>query len=163
MSIYNRDIELLVKRLLPTRKRAQWHIDWLISLLKGVQNLYNDFLTFQSATLLQLSYNSQKLLFEKAINDDCDPVLNRIYINNSADDLEASYCYFLSENQDDAYSYNLSEGAFIGRYMYSIFEYFTPYDFIVFVPLALVNLQAKIRAIVEFYKLAGKRYTINFF
>ena len=163
MSFYSVDFDLLIKRLLPTQKRDTWHLEWLASIIKGVKNIYDDFTTFKTETLRQLSLNSQKLLFEKAINDDVDSTLKRIYIDNSADDLEDSYFYQLSEGQDDAFCYKLTEEPFSGRYMYSIREYLSPYDFTVFVPTALINEVEKIKAIVNFYKLAGKRYLIELF
>lgn len=163
MTFYDIDWSLLIKRILPTQKRDTWHIDWLMSALKGIRNIYDDFITFKSDTLRILSYNSQKLLFEKAINDDVDPTLKRVYIDNAADDLEDSFCYYISENQEDAYCYQLAEEPFNGRFTYRIIEYVFPVDFTVYVPTALTNATQKIRAIVNFYKLAGKRYIIIYF
>lgn len=163
MNFFEIDWDLLIKRLLPTRKRDQWHIDWLLTITKGVRFVYDSFLTFRSDTLRVLSYNSQKLLFEKAINDDCDPAQNRIFIDNAVDDLEESYCYFLSENQEDAFCYTLAEQPFSGRYTYFINEYKFPIDFTIYVPTALQNATEKIKAIANFYKLAGKRYIIKYF
>lgn len=163
MSFYDINWDLLVKRMLPTSKRSTWHLEWLDSVLNGVIVLYNDFQTFKSSTLTELSYNSQKLLFEKALNDNFDATEKRIYIDNSADDLEDSFCYAISEGEEDAYCYKLTEEPFSGRYTYRIFEYVNPLDFTVFVPLALTSLTENIKALVNFYKLAGKRYIIEYF
>ena len=163
MSIYDFDIELQIKRLTPTRKRTQDVIDWVVSLVRGTKKTQEDFKAYRDDTLRTLSYNSQTLIFNKLLNDSCDPTLARIYIDNSADDLEDSYMYFIEENQEDAFCYDLSEEPFNGRYMYSIQEYRSPYDFTVNVPTDLAGKEATIRSLVNFYKLAGKRYIIKYF
>jgi len=163
MSFYKINIDLLIKRMLPTQKRDQWHIDWLLSAIKGIKFVYNNFLNYRTDTLRILSYNSQKLLFEKSLNDSCDPVSKRIFIDNAADDLEETYCYQLNEMQEDAYCYQLAEEPFSGRYTYKIIEYVFPFDFTIYIPLILFNFTDKIKAIANFYKLAGKRYAIKYF
>ena len=163
MSFYNINIDSIIEKMLPTQKRDVWHIDWLLSAIKGVKTVYDDFLIYRDATLLTLSYNSQKLLFNKAINDSCDSTLKRIFIDNAADDLEDSYCYDLTEGQDDAYAYKLTEETFLGRYTYQLIEYNFPIDFTVWIPIILTTSTDKVKTIVNFYKLAGKRYKISYF
>jgi hypothetical protein len=163
MSFYDIDWSLLIKRVLPTQKRDVWHVEWLESALKGIRIVYDDFTTFKTTTLTTLSYNSQRLLFEKAINDQVDETLQRVYIDNSADDIEESFCYQIAEAQEDAFCYQLAEEPFSGRYTYQLIEYITPLDFTVYVPNVLINSTQTIIGIINFYKLAGKRYIIKYF
>ena len=163
MSLYNFSVSLLIKRNTPTRKRTADVLDWLFSLMTGSRKVQTDLVDYRNSTLLALSYNSQTLIFNKLLNDNCDPTLARIYIDNNADDLENSYMWYIEENQFDAFMYDLSEEPFNGRYMYSIQEYQQPFDFTVWCPVSLQPKEATIRALVEFYKLAGKRYTIKYF
>lgn len=162
-NFFDIDWTLAVKRMLPMAKKSQWHIDWLYSIIKGIRTVYTQFITFKDDTLRQLSYNSQTLLLEKALNDELDSALERIYIQNDVDLLEESFCYFISEAQDDATACFLSESPAPYNYTYSVFEYNSNYDFRVYVPTALSGMLAQVRFIVDFYKLAGKRYLIILF
>lgn len=163
MSLFDFDIDLMIKRLLPSRKRTAEHLDWIASILKGTRTAQTDLVAFRTDTLRTLSYNSQTLIFNKLLNDNCDPTLRRIYIDNSVDDLAESHCFKLSEGTFDSFAYKLSEEPFVGRYAFKILEYLIGYDFTVVVPAALTVKENTIRSLVNFYKLAGKRYLIKFF
>ena len=89
--------------------------------------------------------------------------MKRIYIDNAVDDLEESFTYRLSEGNDDAFAYRLSEEPFMGKFTYRLSEYALQYDFTVVIPLALSSKEATIRSLVDFYKLAGKRYILKYF
>jgi len=158
MSIFNLDIELLTKRLLPTRKRGITHIEWLASCLSGISFIYNQFTIFRNQTLKELSYNSQTKILEKALNDNYDDNQRRIYIDNTFDNKEVIYLFNKGE-ADPIYIYDISEGK-KPVYWYSVEEFANDFDFVVYVPIGLTSIQDKIAALTTFYKLASTRFKI---
>lgn len=160
MSIYDVDIDLLTKRTLPTRKREPIHIDWLSSILKGLKSVYGLFISFKAETLSDLSYNAQRLIFEKALNDKCDPSLRRIFIDNSFDNTPQEHSFLRSEGFP-LYTYTRAES--LPVYSFSKPEYESDFDFIIFVPTALSSETDKITGLGNFYKLASTRFKIELY
>lgn len=156
------DFEILIKRILPTTKRNAWHIDWLMSMTKGLQTLYTSFLAYREESLKQLSYNSQTLIFNKLLNDVCDNTLRRIYIDNTFDNKIRTHLFDKTENESIIYLYDKSEGK-EPTYLYDTSEIGEDTDFIVFVPTELTNKEAQVRALVNKYKLSSTQYTIEYF
>jgi hypothetical protein len=158
MGKFDFNIDLFTRRSLPTRKREITHIEWLASLFSGIQFVYNSFLTFRDKTLLELSYNSQTLILEKALNDKHDPTLKRIYIDNIFDNKTQEYIFTKSEDLP-LYIFTRAEGE-TPPYLYNRSEFVSDFDFVIYVPADLTNLQTQIAALATFYKLASIRFEI---
>ena len=157
MSIYNVDIDLLTKRSLPTRKREETHIDWLASLLKGLKSVYDQFISFRTETLTDLSYNAQTLIFQKALNDKCDNSLRRIYIDNLFDN-KKQVSSFLRIEDKPLPTYTRAEAVPVTTYTRPEFE--TDFDFVIYVPNELSLKQSQVTALGNFYKIASTRFKI---
>lgn len=160
--MFGLDFALLIKRVLPTSKRALWNIDWSLSILKGVNVLYDDFIIYRTDTLRELSYSSQTLIFEKLLNDNCDNTLRRIYIDNTFDNKIKAELFDKIELETPIFLNDVSEGK-PPFHLFDKLEFEEGSDFIVFVPTELTNKVPVIRALVEKYKLSSTQYTIQFF
>lgn len=108
---------------------------------------------YRTDNLRKLSYNSQVCYLRKALNDRFDPDLRRITVNN-APKIAQDFIYTLDENQP----------VFLGTmYIEQDFQYSgTTFDFVVSVPLEILDLEYDaIDALVDFYRLIGKKYKIT--
>jgi len=87
------------------------------------------------------------------LNDRFDPELRRIYIDGTGGEAQKTFIYTPAENQTK----------YLGTiYLYQALEFSdTGADFLVYVPQSIaVWLPFEIRALIDFYKLGGKRYLI---
>lgn len=157
MSLFDLNIDLFTKRNLPTRKRGETHLDWLATLLHGIKTVYNDLIEYRSSTLQELSYNSQTLILQKALNDKCDPIGQGIFIDNTFDNTPQEHIFLKAEN-DPLYIYTKAEA--LPVYLFNRSEYGSDFDFIINVPAALTNKQEQIAGLANFYKLASIRFKI---
>lgn len=162
--MYNIDFDIFAIQLLPTFLRKEKLIAFLIVLISPIKQLFSDFIIFKASQENKIIYTSQIIYFEKILNDtydnvnrgikieDCD-IIPYTYLNNIAEQ-KSTYLYNKSENLTNIYLYNKS-------------EHNSLYDFTVRVHISVYNqLIADNRldcfiGLIEFYKLAGKRYIIN--
>ena len=149
---YKVDWNRLVLLLLPSMLRQPVLFAYLKALISPIAKLHNQWKLMREANLRKLSYNGQRCYLRKALNDECDADLRRIYIgetqNNSPD-----YIYTSDENLD----------VYLGiMYLENEFDYSTGVvDFLVFVPQEVLNIKVnELTAILDFYTLAGKKYEI---
>jgi len=166
-TIYDIDYNLFIRRLLPSFLRKPITLDWLTVLVSPIVFLYNDFINFRVDILRQLSYTSQTVVFEKLLNDNADNTSRRIYIENVILIVEAAFYYQLQETTpiiDDEFSYMLSEGDQASDYFIeTLSETLAQVDFIVHVPTDLTDKENFLINLIDRYKLAGKRYKIEYF
>jgi hypothetical protein len=124
-----------------------------------IQLIYNDFITRRNRDIYKLGHNSQVCYMEAALNDSFDTTLRRIHIEDS-DLFPRIYIYTTAELKPK-YIYTHAEGKPL--YLYTRNEYSdTAVDFNVYVPADLessINIYA-LRALIDYYKLASKRYQI---
>lgn len=101
----------------------------------------------------KLNHNGQVCKLRKALNDSLDIAERRIYITDG-NSFQRKYIYTRAENKP----------VFLGRmFIYQNDEYAnTGADFIVYVPSEIINTKIhELKALIEFYKLASKRYKIQ--
>lgn len=150
---YKIDFDKLVLLLLPTFLRKPVLFGYLKAMIEPVANLhYKWSLTVRDANLKKLKYNCQRCYLRGALNDNYDNVERRITIGDTLN-LEQDYLYTPAENLD----------VYLGTmYLEQDFNYAgTVVDYIVNVPAAVLNEKINdIRALIEFYNLAGKQYQI---
>ncbi len=144
------DIKKLVVLLLPTFLRHHKMVAWLHSLITPLIFLYNDFMQQREKHLYRLNHNGQVCYLRKALNDEFDREQRRIRIIDG-NQYNREYIYTRAENRPK----------YLGRmYLRSRSDYEdTGVDFIVEVPKDTYN-EIEMKALIDYYKLASKRYKI---
>lgn len=151
---FNVDWNRLVLLLLPTIFRKTSIVAFLQALIFPISQLHYDWkIKRVDEDWYKLNHNGQVCKLRKVLNDKLDMSLRRIYINDG-NAFPRKYIYTRAENKP----------VFIGKtFIYQNDEYTnTGVDFTVFVPSEIINTEVfKLKALIEFYKLAGKRYKIQ--
>lgn len=150
---YNVDWNRLVVLLLPTALRKARIIGYLQAMIFPVSQLHYQWKQKQYEHYYKLYHNGQVCKLRRALNDELDVSLRRIYIGDG-NSFPRKYIYTRAE----------SKPVFIGKmFIYQNDEYTnTGADFTVYVPAEIVNTKIhELKALIEFYKLASKRYKIQ--
>lgn len=166
MNYNNIDFRALATKLSPPKLRQLRLIDWLVSLLKPLEEVNFLFKNFRKQAIYKVVHNGQVVYLEKVLNDRYDNSLRRIYITDA---FEFDPTYIYPEDEElPVYIYPENEDQ--PRYIYpeSVFGE-SNVDFIVFVPLdlqpsnptTLNNFLIQMRSLINFYKLASRRYSIQ--
>ncbi|MFC4163992.1 hypothetical protein ACFOWU_10020 [Epilithonimonas zeae] len=153
---YNIDIDKLALLLLPTFLRGKKMKAYLKSLIFPISKLYDSFIINREDNLFNVNHNGQKCYLRAVLNEEYDRQLRRIEIDDG-------------NLHDRIYIY--PEVQIIGQldliknlgtlYIYSDDDYGdTGVDFYVRVPSAVEYDAYKIKYLIDFYKLATKRYKI---
>lgn len=150
---YKIDFNKLVLLLLPTFLRKPKLVAFIQALFKPLASLHYKWqYEVRDFNINKLSYNGQLCYLRKALNDRCDKHLRRIYIRDG-NSFPRKYIYTRAENKP----------VYIGKlFIYQKSEYANSgADFIVYVPAHIINTRIfELEALIEFYKLASKRYQI---
>lgn len=150
---YKVDFIKLFINWLPTFIRLPGWVDMYKSLAEPLARLHDDWLVFRSSNLYKLSHNAQIPFFEKALNDSLDPSERRIRI---IDGNRFGRLYIYTNGEQKPLFLNTA-------YLRPSTDFVdTGVDFIVLVPELVLQLQpALLKSLIEFYKLASKRYKIE--
>lgn len=171
--MFNVNWPLLILRNLPVERRKQLRLEWLRSLFAPLIALYNTFIIFRADKRYDMSFTGQIIYMERLLNDKFNNGLpaytagtpTGIYISDPTGILIPLYLWNKVEQRPVTYLYNVSEGK-PPVYLRNQAEIATNYEFVVNVPDAIGNvltntlLLAQIRAWVDKYRPAGKRYTV---
>lgn len=145
------------------RLNTQDRLDWLWSLTVPFQEIRLRFLDFVTAKRYDLTRTAQVIMLEDLLNNEFDNINRQIYIAD-ANMLAYPFLYMWEENQPPTYSYMDTEvPPNVPLNLYLNEEYDQGYDFIVWVPTGLLFDIEKMKALINKYKLAGKRYIIQYF
>jgi hypothetical protein len=134
-------------------------VAWLSVLLSEIQNLHAKFIDFSDDITYKLNHNSQVCYLESALNDEFDPSLRRIYIADAGGELiqplqrdtDLTPVVLGSDTAGSPLTLQPDSGYTGGSY-----------DFIVKLPYVFDQATIyRLRSLVNYYKLAGKRYDIN--
>lgn len=151
MRIFVLNLRKLVVLLLPTFLRKVRIIAWLQMLLAPLERLQYDFEQKRKNDLITLTHNGQKCYLRKILNDTFDEALRRIRIEDMHL-FNAMYIYTEAEKQpvylEEKYLYTSGEMQVSGV------------NFSVHIPLSLQEKEVEIKALIEAYKIASKRYII---
>ena len=149
---YKIDYNRLAVMLLPTFLRRDRMTAWLRSLLTPVSSLYDDWFAFRLRNIYQLAHNGQVVYLRAALNDSFDPSDRRIQIIDG-NKFKRKFIYTNPEQKP----------RFLGMIFINRSADFadTGVDFIVAVPNDLMFNQVDMDALINFYKIASKRYKIN--
>jgi hypothetical protein len=148
---YNLNIERLVVLLTPTFLRSSVFLAWLKTLCSPLEFTQNQFLENRKNNLYNIANNGQVCKLRAALNDRFDVSLRRIYINDG-NKQQRQYIYTDGEQKPK----------FLGTiFIYDDADYDdTGIDFIVWISIDLIYNEFEMTALIEFYKLASKRYKI---
>lgn len=157
--LYNPDFKRIVSLLLPVRLRKPKLVSYLYVAVAQIQGISRTFDVFRQNTDYRLSLNSQVCHIRAVLNDRFDPAERRIYIDDVSSMPEKllhrrSTSLFLTVGlRPDAVVINHRN---LGG--------FDSYDFVVVIPSELKDKfdEVQMRAIIDTYKLAGKRYLLKF-
>jgi len=152
--MYNIDYNKLILWLLPDFKRKSNQYAWLKSLCAPVLRLHGIFLKNRDANLYKINHTPQVFSLQKVLNDRFDTAQRRIYITDGY----TKDRYYIYTNAEDKPK-TLGTITLHNRSDYSD----TGVDFIVWVPAGVVlsvSDNYEMKSLIDFYKLASKRYTI---
>ena len=163
MSFYDLKIKRLALLLLPTHYRRPLIAAFAESMVQGVNVVYGDFMRWQQAKAYRLQHNGQVCHLRAVLNDAFDPVERRIVVEDGWSVSLRWQRIFRRDQERFTLILVRREGrAFIlHRRGYGVMN---GYDFWVTIPLSLrLNVdKRRLNAIVDTYKLASKRWTINY-
>ena len=150
--MYNLNIDKLLVLLTPTFLRKPKLVAWLRMLATPLHKLLYTFQQARTADLYNLAHNSQICYLRKVLNDEFDDEQRRIRIEDGKQK-QRLYIYPRSANKP----------LYLGKiFLYQRGDYIDGgVDFIVVLPKDLTYDKYKLEALVNFYKLAGKRWTIE--
>ena len=151
-AMYNFNIDKLLVLLTPTFLRKRKLVAWLRTLAMPLNKLLDAFKVHRERDLYNLTHNSQVCYLRKALNDEFDPQLRRIKIEDGTRNIRRYI-----------YQRNVNRPLYLGRmFLYLRGNYIDGgVDFVVVLPQGLEYDRYKLEALVNFYKLAGKRWTIE--
>lgn len=149
---YNININKLTALLTPTFLRKERHLAWLRALHYPLNGLADRFNFNRNENLYNLAHNGQVCYLRKVLNDRFDVSQRRIEIADG-NRYKRPYIYTDGERKPK----------FLGTmYLRDDADYGdTGLDFLVLVPSDLKYNSYEMRALVDFYKLASKRYKIQ--
>lgn len=150
---YKLNIKKLAVLLLPTFLRQSLLMAYLFSLGKPLERWLYEWQQFREDNLYKLNHNFQVCYLRKALNDHFDPMQRRIIITGSHR-YKRQYIYTKPENKTK----------YLGTMHLRMDSDFADNgaDFLVLVPTELLNDDNfEMKALIDYYKLASKRYRIE--
>lgn len=128
-------------------------------MLKPLKTLYTTFKNYRDEVLIKINHTGQVIYLEKILNDEFHPIGRGIFITDSDDDRLDDYLYNYDEGQTAIYLYNEDEPDPVE--IKNQAEYDGLIDFKVMIPHILNVTLTEVKALVERYRQAGKRYNIQ--
>lgn len=156
--IYDINYRKLTRWLVPHALRKARMMSWLDALVSQVVANYRLFTRYRDAKLYQLAITPQVCFLEKMLNDRFDATERRIFIEDGIR-YDVTYLFMEAEEKplflkmeseaDPVFIYTNGETELLGN------------DFVVYVPAGLGFNNDEMRALLNAYKLASKRYAIQ--
>lgn len=143
------DVKKLGVLFIPPYLRNSKMVAWIKSLLSPIENLYYDFIQNRDLNIYKLQHNAQICHFRKSLNDHFDNEKRRIQITDG-NRYKRVYIYTDVEIKP--------------KYLNTMFlrddaDYAdTGVDFLVLLPEDLQYNKHEMTSLIDFYKLASKRY-----
>lgn len=150
---YKVDFYKLVFNFLMVGLRKPIELAFYYSSVNPLVSLHSTWRAFRLANLYKLETTGQVCYMRRALNDSFDQSDRRIYIDGTGGDARKTYIYTPGEQQTK----------YLGKlWIRNSLEFEdTGADFLVYVPKTIVDLQRfEIMALLDFYKVASKRYLI---
>ena len=154
MSLFDVDFQRLARAMTPVQLWKGRLKAFLLALWTPVVSLYNLFTANRAGNLYKLGHSSQVVYMEAVLNDAFDNVLRRITIVDGPY-VDSPSVYRRAEGKP-LYIYRASEAQH--RYIYRSSETaITGPDFVVQVPIGLAFDTARMKALINDYRLASKK------
>lgn len=150
---YHINYSKLVFLTVPSSLRKPKLMAFLLALTSPITNLHYKWKIKREDDWYKINHTGQVFSLTKVLNDQCDAILRRIYIGEG-DSFPREYVYTAAENKP----------IYLGKkYIRQSAEYFgTGVDFIVYAPPEVIAARKyELEFLINFYRLASKRYQIN--
>ncbi len=140
----------------PSRLRRPFMFLWLNALVAPIRWLYTEFVKYRHLANYKMEHNGQVVYLQKVLNDRFDVALKQIRISDGTK-YDWTYLFQSLENKPQY----LNKILLYDHLSYGI----TGADFQVHVPSGIPiwtnsSLMAEFRSLLNYYKLAGKRYKL---
>ncbi len=164
--IYDIDWFRFANLITPPFLRKAKHIDWIRTWLNPLEDLSFLFKKIREDAIYKVTHNGQVYSLENVLNDEYDNSERRIFIEDSFF-IESIYIYPENDEKPVIVYDELNEGVV---YIYDDAAYeAVEFDFVINIPQELQpnteqdlnNFLIQMRGLVDFYKLASKRYEIK--
>ena len=162
MSKYDVNFKRLVLLMLPTFWRKPLLATIAYAAVSPLNYLHTKFVLFQRSTDYRLTHNGQVCYLRAVLNDQFDPIERRITITEDAGNVGPLMLWQRSEERAQLLPMRETWQAFIVNRRG--FEGINSFDFWVNIPVVLLEAVdiTRLKAIVNTYKLASKRFSINY-
>lgn len=152
---YNVNVRKLAEQIVPTFLRGKVLVAYVKSLVKPLDDVHYWFIQMRKDNLYIMAHNGQKVYLRAALNDKFDPELRRIEIDDG-NLYDPTYIYTDAE---------IDANPYLARYLDLILYQDqdlgdTAVDFYVRVPTDIAYNEYEMKYLIDFYKLASKRYKI---
>ena len=164
--IYDIDWFVFANLITPPFLRKLKHVDWIRTWLNPLEDLSFRFKKIREDAIYRVTHNGQTYSLENVLNDEYDNFDRRIFIEDSFF-IEPLYVYpeeddrpvVVYDETQEGVVYVYDEAAFVA----------SEFDFVIHLPIDLQpageqdlnNFLIQLRGLVDFYKLASKRYEIK--
>lgn len=157
MQVYNIDFQKLFKLFTIIMLRATTLFSELLKACSaGLTNMHAEFMSFRAVTLNRMQYSSQVCYLRKLLNDKYDSSDRRISV---VDGDVRGYLFMYKTTEDKPVMINETTPP---EMIYRRDSIFYLGEFLVVVPDELSQLDAKIRASLNEYKLVTKQYQVRY-
>lgn len=152
------NVNRMIRRFMPHFLRKPIMLDYLAGASKVLKDVNDQLIALRESILLKLSYTGQTIYLERLLNDNYDPSLRRIYIDNTN---VQNFIYWRNviENAPPFYLYNKAEIA-APVYLQQTAEVEASVHFIVHIPAAIGHDPILVNADVRRYAQAGKTWIL---
>lgn len=158
MNVYRIDYDKLVVQLLPILLRKATQAVWLRTLITPWVSLHTSFMGKRAQWRYQLLHTPQVFSLENVLNDSFDSSERRIYIVDG-DYIDAIRFYEPSDSRAVHFYETTPEVRFYEPSAFDVLDV----DFVVHIPLTLSAAEElRFRALLDFYKLPDKTYTLKY-
>lgn len=156
--VYRIDFTKLVAQLLPLLLRQAAQVAWLRTLVTPWVVLHKSLLAKRATWRYQLTHTPQVFSLENVLNDNFDPEHRRIYIVDG-EYIDAVRFYEPADNRPVRFYEDTPKVRFYDPSAFDLLDV----DFVVHIPLTLSAAEElRFRALLDFYKLPDKTYTLKY-
>lgn len=152
------DLYVLFQLLQPELLRKPIVFAFLKSFSEDLNKTQSDLQMLYANTKYDLTFNGQTIYLEHFLNDQYDPTLRRIYIEDIDTD-DTLYLFNKSEQNELTHLFNQSENE-PALYLINQSESITTVDFQIIIPGDVVFDELVLRKRFDQYRLAGPNYEI---
>lgn len=133
---------------------------WMYCLLRPFGDIVKDFSDFKKKSDEDVRWNGQTIVLEYGLNTRFPEGDGNFYITNNGSTGAITYAFKSTESQI-MYVFDSSESP--QTYIHQSLEYLPEFDFTVMMPTAAIDdgiTTIQVKAFVDLFKIAGKRYNI---